>query len=220
MGRKVKPYVRIVASLLVAALAIALLAGCGSGATTPAAAGAGAAGVASAKEARDILGQVPGTPTPEIAPRPTETPVPEPTATPEPAPTNTPPPTATPEATAAPEATTAPTPEPTATAEPAPTEQPADDAESSPESGDGDTGAGDADLVAQGEEIFQVTAGGVGCQFCHKSDATGLIGPDIRGKTAQNITDAIGGGVPDMAFLELTEDEIAAVAAYLATLVP
>ncbi len=200
MGEKLKLRMRIVTALLGVALALVLIAACGPGTAVKTTASGDE--VPSAKEARDILGDVADTPTPDIVPRPTDTAVPDPTATPEPVPTNTPEPTAIPEPTVAP------------TAEPESTEEPADNAGSD----DRDAGA-DVDLVAQGEEIFQVTAGGVGCQFCHMSDATGLVGPDIRGKTAKDITDAIGGGAPDMAFLQsLTEDEIAAVAAYLATL--
>lgn len=77
-------------------------------------------------------------------------------------------------------------------------------------------GGGD-DLVVKGEEIFQVTAGDVGCQLCHGTDATGVIGPDIRGMDATFIKNALR-AVADMEFMELNDDEIEAVAAYLKTL--
>lgn len=75
------------------------------------------------------------------------------------------------------------------------------------------------DLIAKGEVIFQETAGGVGCQLCHGPDATGVIGPDIREKTAEDIRAAIM-GVAEMDIVDLTEDEIRSVAAYLVTLRP
>lgn len=73
------------------------------------------------------------------------------------------------------------------------------------------------DLIAQGELIFQKTAGGIGCQACHGTDATGLIGPDIRGRTFGQIGAALG-LVDAMSFIMLTEDQMKAVAAYLQTL--
>jgi len=77
--------------------------------------------------------------------------------------------------------------------------------------------AGTGDPVAQGEQIFQKTAGGVGCASCHGPEARGLIGPNIRGKTASQISSALG-HVDAMLFIKLTSEQIEAVAAYLATL--
>ena len=77
--------------------------------------------------------------------------------------------------------------------------------------------AGMSDQVAQGQEIFLKTAGGVGCASCHGVDALGMIGPNIRGRTASQITGALG-RVEAMAFIKLTSEQIEAVAAYLATL--
>ena len=72
-------------------------------------------------------------------------------------------------------------------------------------------------VVALGEEVFQVTAGGVGCQSCHGRDAKGNIGPNIIGRDVGGVRRALS-GVAQMAFIELTEEEIVGVAAYLQTL--
>lgn len=72
------------------------------------------------------------------------------------------------------------------------------------------------DLIARGEEIFQKTAGDVGCAACHGPEAKGEleIGPYIRGKPRETIADALK-TVGEMEFLDLSEEEIDAVAAYL-----
>lgn len=69
-----------------------------------------------------------------------------------------------------------------------------------------------------GKVIFEETAGDVGCAACHRPDATGDVGPNIQGRTAADIRAALNGGVEDMQFIELTEDEIQQVAEYLAYL--
>ncbi|MBW7884391.1 MAG: hypothetical protein H3C34_17475, partial [Caldilineaceae bacterium] len=69
-------------------------------------------------------------------------------------------------------------------------------------------------VVAKGEEVFQVTAGGVGCQICHGPDAKGLIGPNIRGKTADDIRYQFENN-SRMRFIVLADEEIEAVATYL-----
>lgn len=70
-------------------------------------------------------------------------------------------------------------------------------------------------LRAKGEEIFQKTAGGVGCKSCHGADGKGIpnTAPDVRGKTADDIKRALGGDA--MRFLSLTEEELEAVTTYL-----
>lgn len=74
---------------------------------------------------------------------------------------------------------------------------------------------GNADgLLVQGEEIFQKTAGGLGCQYCHGTDAKGNIGPNIRGKPEEAIQNALG-LVQQMSFIHLSDQEIEAVATYL-----
>ena len=70
--------------------------------------------------------------------------------------------------------------------------------------------------------MFEKTAGGLGCAYCHQLDASGdpAIGaPNIRGVTDAQIIDALNTRV-QMSFLNLTNDEITAVAAYLMTLTP
>ena len=109
--------------------------------------------------------------------------------------------------------------EPTATvpAEPTPTEPAAD-----PTSTEDDeaSGGGDDELIEQGRVIFEETAGGIGCAACHGMDAKGdpTIGSaDIRGANAERIQGALA-SVDMMSIIELTDEEIDAVAAYLATL--
>lgn len=69
-------------------------------------------------------------------------------------------------------------------------------------------------LIAKGEEVFQRTAGGVGCQACHGRDARGAVGPDIRGATVTRISSALS-SVEQMAFIKLSPEEVQAVSAYL-----
>jgi mono/diheme cytochrome c family protein len=74
------------------------------------------------------------------------------------------------------------------------------------------------EVVAQGEEIFQETAGGVGCASCHGTDARGGGGaPNIVGRDARAIERALD-RVGQMGFIELDQQEIEAVAAYLRAL--
>lgn len=82
--------------------------------------------------------------------------------------------------------------------------------------GGGGGGGSSADLVAKGEVVY-FTAGGQGCSSCHGNDARGDQGPNIRGKTREEIVACLQ-TVVQMAFLNLTEEEIDAVAAYLAYL--
>lgn len=76
------------------------------------------------------------------------------------------------------------------------------------------SGAANANLVSRGEKLFQETAG---CQACHGRDARGGSGPNVRGKTAADIRFQLEEN-PAMGSLRLTEDEMAAVAAYLQSL--
>lgn len=60
----------------------------------------------------------------------------------------------------------------------------------------------------------------MGCAYCHGPEAkgngvSGLGAPDIRGKTEAQVRAALAGGVPLMSFIKLTDEEIAAVFAYL-----
>jgi len=73
-----------------------------------------------------------------------------------------------------------------------------------------------------GREIFNKTAGGVGCAYCHGSDGKGdgpsmLGAPPNRGATEEMVRNALA-SFPDMSFIKLTNDEIKAVVVYLAYL--
>ncbi|MBI4509534.1 MAG: cytochrome c [Deltaproteobacteria bacterium] len=77
--------------------------------------------------------------------------------------------------------------------------------------------SGPVDLVALGKEVFFRQGDTVhgGCYRCHGEDANGKNGaPRIRGKSRETIANALE-TVPEMDFLDLTEQEIDAVAAYL-----
>jgi len=77
----------------------------------------------------------------------------------------------------------------------------------------------DGDLIADGKLLFDKTAGGLGCAYCHQADAKGDLeigSPDIRGVTESQIIDALVTRV-QMTFLDLSDYEVSAVAAYLAT---
>lgn len=91
-------------------------------------------------------------------------------------------------------------------------------------SGDGDgttattLGTPETDeVLALGERVYQVTAGGFGCQDCHGTDATGTVdAPYILGASRSAITRGLNGGIPDMNFNpKLTPEEIEAVWLYL-----
>lgn len=84
----------------------------------------------------------------------------------------------------------------------------------------------DDELVAIGRNIFEFTAGGVGCAACHGDFAMGDLGnaPNVRGATAEKIKGGLA-AVGQMAFLngQISDDDITAVAEYLrylATLTP
>ena len=73
-----------------------------------------------------------------------------------------------------------------------------------------------ASVIERGEEIFQRTAGGVGCASCHGIDARGIhnSGPQILEREAKGIQRALA-RVSQMGFISLTDDDLDAVAAYL-----
>jgi mono/diheme cytochrome c family protein len=84
----------------------------------------------------------------------------------------------------------------------------------------GTTAAQDPDLVAKGKVIFEQTAGGVGCQYCHGLDGKGkseFASPDIRGKQAEDVVQAMATRTL-MAGVKLSDPEVRAVVAYLGTL--
>lgn len=73
--------------------------------------------------------------------------------------------------------------------------------------------------LALGKEIFEVTAGGVGCAECHAIDGLGTPdGPNIIGVSKSAISGALNGGVPDMDDIKLTAEELEAVYQYVKTL--
>ena len=71
--------------------------------------------------------------------------------------------------------------------------------------------------IARGEELFQKTAGGVGCALCHGVDAMGdpaQGAPSNFGASAESIEQALYDR-PQMSFIQLSRDEIKSIAAYL-----
>lgn len=110
--------------------------------------------------------------------------------------------------------TTTPMPVPTSTATPGPAAAPRHDENAV---GAAKIGADPTDLVGMGEKVYQETAGGVGCQYCHGTDAMGMVGLSIVGRKASEITGALD-RVEMMAFIFLTPEEIQAVSAYLQSL--
>jgi mono/diheme cytochrome c family protein len=73
-------------------------------------------------------------------------------------------------------------------------------------------------LLAVGREIFEVTAGGVGCAFCHGTDGGGsAYGPNIRRASRQDIANALR-WAGEMSQIRLSEMEVDAVALYLSQL--
>jgi len=74
-----------------------------------------------------------------------------------------------------------------------------------------------ASPLALGREIFEKTAGGVGCAFCHGMAGRGgaqFNAPDIRGADEMRLRSALA-GVAVMSRITLTDAQIAAVVAHL-----
>jgi mono/diheme cytochrome c family protein len=83
-----------------------------------------------------------------------------------------------------------------------------------------DDGAADA-ILALGMEVYNVTAGGVGCAKCHALDGQGTSdGPNILGSGKSAISGAMGGGIPDMEDVKLTAEQLEAVYRYLSSISP
>jgi mono/diheme cytochrome c family protein len=77
-------------------------------------------------------------------------------------------------------------------------------------------GSAGGDLLALGKEVFEKKAGNVGCQACHGPDAKGVVGPNIRGKSADDIRKALKEVDLMMQTVKnLSDEDIEAVAAYL-----
>ncbi len=107
---------------------------------------------------------------------------------------------------ATPQATATPTPTAAATVAPAPTTS--------------STGPSNSDLLAQGKLIFEKTAGGLGCAYCHGLDgsgkgAAGMAAANIRGANWAQVRNALMGGVAMMSNVKLTDEEITSVVAYV-----
>lgn len=76
----------------------------------------------------------------------------------------------------------------------------------------------EAALLALGQEVFDVTAGGLGCAFCHGSRGEGTsFGPRIAGESKEDIADALR-WVSEMSDITLTAEELEGVARYVAQL--
>jgi DNA-binding beta-propeller fold protein YncE/mono/diheme cytochrome c family protein len=78
-------------------------------------------------------------------------------------------------------------------------------------------GGGRGNAPVSGREIFEKTAGGIGCAACHGMDARGgaqAKAPDIRGADEMRIRAALA-GVAVMSRLTLNDAQIAAVATHL-----
>lgn len=71
-------------------------------------------------------------------------------------------------------------------------------------------------ILALGKELWDVTAGAAGCQECHGLEGYGTpSGPNVIGASKSSLTKALGGN-EDMDFVvPLTQEEIAAVYAYM-----
>ena len=77
---------------------------------------------------------------------------------------------------------------------------------------------GEEAVLALGREVFQVTAGGVGCALCHGSRGEGTpYGPRIAGRSREDIVGALR-WAGDMANIDLTAEELDGVALYVAQL--
>lgn len=79
--------------------------------------------------------------------------------------------------------------------------------------------AGGDEVLAKGKLIFDKTAGGTGCAYCHGFDGkgagpSGLNAPANRGKSETAVRDALK-NAQMMSFIKLTDEEITAVVAYL-----
>lgn len=75
--------------------------------------------------------------------------------------------------------------------------------------------AADAEQLEAGQELYDVL-----CVACHGEDGKGVkgAGSDIRDSIVRQVKMATGGGYEDMPEVELTEDEIKAIVAYLNSL--
>jgi len=85
----------------------------------------------------------------------------------------------------------------------------------------GDDSSGDAaplpsELVAAGRAIYSGADGDRGCAGCHGADATGARAEGIVGASASSIREGLE--IPAMSSIELTDEQVDALAAYLRSL--
>lgn len=76
------------------------------------------------------------------------------------------------------------------------------------------------DQLARGRVLYESTAGGVGCAYCHglRGDGDGPAGfaaPNIVGVQEPLIRASLAGAIPVMDFIELSEEDLQAIVAYL-----
>ena len=122
-------------------------------------------------------------------------------------------------AVAHPEAVPTPTPTPAPTSTPAPTPTAAPASVSTPTSESSTESAADRERFELGKLLYDETAGGTGCAYCHGFDGRGVglegqTAPSIRGMTRADVRQSIT-GVVDMDNIELNNDEVLAIVAYL-----
>jgi mono/diheme cytochrome c family protein len=72
----------------------------------------------------------------------------------------------------------------------------------------------EAELIAQGQEIFETGRDGFGCADCHGADVVNLVVQQLSAADYEVVHAALI-GIVDMAAFTLTEEEERAVAAYL-----
>jgi mono/diheme cytochrome c family protein len=72
-------------------------------------------------------------------------------------------------------------------------------------------------MVARGKAIFEAGVGGIPCAACHGEDQTSIVGPVVEGRDAAAVHDALA-KVAAMGSLMLSDDQIAAVSAYLGSI--
>ncbi|MGI9647070.1 MAG: c-type cytochrome [Acidimicrobiia bacterium] len=81
-------------------------------------------------------------------------------------------------------------------------------------------GPSDSELIAAGKVLYDETASGIGCAYCHGLDGAGILeqaSPDIRGQGTDDILLALSDRA-EMTSLVLSYEEVEAIAAYIATL--
>jgi mono/diheme cytochrome c family protein/plastocyanin len=78
----------------------------------------------------------------------------------------------------------------------------------------------DLEALTLGKLLYEETAGGVGCAYCHGLDGlgegtAGVEAPNVVGAQEAALRSSLAGAVPLMGFIKLTESEFAAVLLYL-----